>query len=527
MALSLAIATLILLVCTTTVNSLLVGAALARRYEIGVRLALGASRGRVIRQLLTEIAIPALTGGALGMYGFGILARFTEVAGDGYDVSANWMTIAFTMSYALITAAICGLSPAVHATRVDVSSILKDTSAGATRKSRLQRTFVIAQIAIAQPLMIGLAAAMIHSAGQSRPAKNQALRDRVLTAEMDTYTSFKLGIPDPIPALMRRIAELPAVTHVIEGGGTTCCPMVEVPASPGDTTRRQVYTTTVDVPPEYFSALDVPIVRGRGFVATDTFSRAITPVVIDDSLAAQLFKSTDPLGQRFRRARGDNDPVTEFEVIGVTHVDRDSHVLAYSPDYPLMFTPFRHCALGQCSSAQLLIRTSGNAESLIPIISALVRDEARLVPLNELRTLSQIDRRMKRTRASIARLGSICGAVALLLASVGLYAMVGVGVGQRRREIGVRIALGARADQVVRMFFRGGLRAALIGLAIGLPVSIAVLVAMLRMLDVPLTHVPLTVVAVATAVAGIASVASWLPARRAATVDPMIALRSE
>jgi ABC-type antimicrobial peptide transport system permease subunit len=150
-----------------------------------------------------------------------------------------------------------------------------------------------------------------------------------------------------------------------------------------------------------------------------------------------------------------------------------------------------------------------------------------MVPLHELRTLSQIDRMMKRTRASIAQLGSICGAIALLLASVGLYAMVGVGVGQRRREIGVRIALGARAEQVVRMFFGNGLRAALIGLAIGLPVSIGVLVAMLRALDVPLTHVPVTVVVVTTAVAGIASVASWLPARRAARVDPMTALRSE
>jgi putative ABC transport system permease protein len=527
MAISLAIATLILLVCTTTVNSLLVGAALARRYEIGVRLALGASRRRVIRQLLTEIAIPALTGGALGMYGFGILARFTEVAGDGYDVSANWMTIAFTMSYALITAAICGLSPALHATRVDVSSVLKDTSAGATRKSRLQRTFVIAQIAIAQPLMIGLAAAMIHSAGQSRPAKNQALRERVLTAELDTYTSFTLGIPDPIPALTRRIAELPTVTHVVEVGPTTCCPMVEVPASTADTARRQIYTTTLDVPPEYFAAFSVPIVRGRGFVAADTFARAITPVVIDDSLAVQLFKSSDPLGRRFQRARRDNEPLSEFEVVGVAHVDRDSHVLAYAPDYPLMFSPFHHCAVGQCSNTRLLIRASSNAETLIPTTSALVRDEARMVPLNELRTLSQIDRRMKDTRASIAQLGSICGAIALLLASIGLYAMVGVGVGQRRREIGVRIALGARADQVVRMFFSGGLRAALIGLAIGLPVSIAVLVAMLRMLDVTLAYVPLTVVAVTLAVAGIASVASWLPARRASKVDPMIALRSE
>jgi hypothetical protein len=215
-----AIALLILLVCTTTANSLLVGAAVARRYEIGVRPALGASRWRVIRQLLTEIAVLALAGGGLGMWAFGALSRLIEVAKDGFDVSPTWATMGFTVMYAVLTATICGLSPALHATRAGVSDVLKDSASGTMgRRSRLQRIFVVAQIAIAQPLMVGLAATLAHVVNEVAPAGNVTLRDQVLIAELDSYVgSVTLKAPDRIPALVQRLAEVPGVATVLPIG---------------------------------------------------------------------------------------------------------------------------------------------------------------------------------------------------------------------------------------------------------------------------------------------------------------------
>ena len=199
------VAVLILLVCTTTVSSLLVGSAVARRYEIGVRLALGASRGRVIRQLLAEIGVLALIGGALGLWAFGTLSRLIEVAQDGFDVTPNWETLVFTIGYAILAATLCGLSPALHATRTGLADVLKDSAASVTRKSRLQRSLVIGQIAIAQPLMVLLAAVTTNVFNQIPVAQTGTVRDRVLVAELDTYAGYNLELPDQIPGVVRAL----------------------------------------------------------------------------------------------------------------------------------------------------------------------------------------------------------------------------------------------------------------------------------------------------------------------------------
>ena len=537
MAVFSAIALLILLVCTTTVNSLLVGAAVARRYEIGVRLALGASRVRVVRQLLTEVGLLALAGGALGMWGFGALSRFVEVSQDGFDVSPTWATMGFTVLYAVLTATLCGLSPALHATRAGLSQVLKDSGGGTKGRSRLQRTFVIAQIAIAQPLMVGLAVALAYVVGELGPPGNATLRDQVLTAELDTYVDYTLNAPDKVPGLVQRIAGLPGVTSVLSIGLGQGWAQVEVsrtPSSAGDTLAAQQQSSTVvyDVPPGYFRAVDAPIVRGREFVASDT-TLEITPAIIAESLAVALFKSADPIGQRIIRTSPNDDRRAELEVVGVVRVSPETNFLESEPDYPPVFVPFRprrgcyEKATGCAAGTKLLIRTSGPAEPLIPTVMAVAREEARTVPVRRLRTLAQGDELWRASRLEVAGVGAICGSVALVLASVGLYAMLAIAVGQRRREIGVRVALGAPRRQVVRMFFGSGLRATLVGLAIGLPLSVVVLAVLMRQLDIPRTNVPALALLVALTVVGVASLASWLPSRRAARVDPMVALRSD
>jgi predicted permease len=532
-----AIALLILILCTTTVNSLLVGSALTRRYEIGVRLALGASRARVIRQLLTEVSILALAGGALGMWAFGALARLTEVAQDGFDVSPTWATVGFTTLYALVTATLCGLSPALHATRAGLSDVLKDSVSGTKARSRLQRVFVVAQIAIAQPLMIGLAAMLAYAIAELSPPGSATLRDRVVMAELDGGIDASLHGRDRIPDIMQRLTEVPGVQAVRRMGWGQGSVSLG-PAENGGTNERdaavaQTRVQLFDVPPEFFSAVDIPIVRGRDFVAADTTLPA-TPVIIAESLAVAMFRSRDPIGQRLRTEPSEGGKPREMEVIGVVRVRRETSFWEFEPDYPPVFVPLENrsttaCAAARCAGlpAKLLIRTIGPAEQLLPTLSAVMREQARTVPLTRIQTLTQHDRWYRESRAGAAGVAAGCGSIALILASVGLYAMVAIAVGQRRREIGVRVALGARPREVVRMFLRSGVRVSFVGLGIGLPISVAALIALMRGLSLPWGNVPILAALVSLTVAGVALFASWLPARHAASVDPMTVLRPE
>ncbi|HUQ84295.1 MAG TPA: ABC transporter permease, partial [Gemmatimonadaceae bacterium] len=518
-----AVALLILLVCTTTVNSLLVGGAIARRYEIGVRLALGASRGRIVRQLLTEVAVLSLTGGALGLWAFGALSRLVEVAKDGFDVSPTWETTGFMVVYALATATLCGLSPALHATRSGLADVLKDTGGGTTSRSRLQRAFVIAQIAVAQPLMVGLAIAIAGVIGQIEPAGVDPIRDRLVVADFDTDAGPAGRADEMMTRLARRFAGVSGVAEVLPLGYGQGRVSLELPqARVGHSaTVSPVSGSAVAIPPGYFRAVETSLVRGREFVASDS-TLPVTPVIIAESLAVALFRTEDPIGRRLVRSARYDEQRSELEVIGVVRMDRETHSLEYPSDYPPIFLPFMPRGQGR-----LLIRTAGPAEPVIPTLMAAARDEARTLPLNRMRTLAQGDRVRRDSRLEVLGSAAGCGVIALLLASVGLYAMLAVSVRQRRREIGVRVALGATARQVVRMFFAGGLRVAMAGLVLGLPLSALTLGVLVRQLGVVVTGVPGLAALVALAVLTVAALASWLPARRAALVDSMVALRTD
>jgi len=274
----------------------------------------------------------------------------------------------------------------------------------------------------------------------------------------------------------------------------------------------------------YFQTVGAPIIRGREFVAADT-ALAVTPVIINEVLATSLFGAVDPIGRRLystpnTRATKKERP-TELEVVGVVRMEADNNSLGYPSDFPPMYVPFRRQREGR-----LLIRTTGPAQSLIPAMMALVRHEARMVPVVRVGTLAHGDRERRASRLEAAGTVAGAGVVALLLAAIGLYAMVGLAVGQRTREIGVRVALGARTRQIVTMFFGGGVRVALIGLALGLPLSAAGLSFLVDRGWFEI-NVPVVVGLVALAVISVASLASWIPAQRAARVDPMNVLRPE
>jgi predicted permease len=500
------------------VNSLLVGAGTTRRYEIGVRLALGASRWRVVRQLLTEIAILAVAAGLLGMYAFGAVIQVVEVAQAGYDVTPDGTTMAFTLLFALITATLCGLSPALHATRTALAEVLKDSAVTTTSRSRLQRSFVVAQIAIAMPLLVSLGAALAFLTQGLRQSPHAALRERLIVLNIDTQSGSNATRPDPVPRIMERISALGGVETVLPRGTARV-----LDVSPADrsaaSSLAQIEVEVMHVAPGFFEAVNAPVFLGRDFIATDS-ALDVPPLILSDSLAQRLFPS-GAIGKRLRTVWQDERPV-EMEVIGVARAGFGAGFLTFESDAPLAFAPLR----GVRSSA-ILIRTAGPAEPLLPRVREVIATEAPGFPVSRLTTMAALDfhRREELKRIGGAGLGS--GAIALLMAAIGLYAMLNVAVGQRRREIGVRLAIGARRDQVVGLFFARGLKTALLGVLIGLPFSIIALRWINSELLMPTLYVAGVALAIVSALVLVAAFASWLPARRAATVDPSLVLRSE
>lgn len=512
---------LILLVCTTTVSSLLVGAAMTRRREIAVRLALGASRARIIRQLLTESTVLAFVAGAAGL---GVYALITRALRDSIardNIEPTWTTALVTALFAMATALLCGLSPALHATRDDVAAALKDSSTAATVRSRLQRTFVVAQTALTQPLLVMLAMTIAIVLRETQ-ARSRNLGEHVVRAEFDTWAAAGSG-GDRLSAVVQRLSSLPGVRAVLPQVSGYMILKLAAPSS-GVTPGRLFEVRTDQTPPRYFAAMDIPLVRGREFLDRDS-AEAVTPIVIATDFAAQIFGAVDPVGKRMTTHRpGDGGRMGEVEVVGVVAAE---HVGSSESGARLrIFTPLNgKLGVRAFGPDALLIRTETYAEPFIRTFQDIARAEAPLTPVRRMVTLSQIDREARSELIEAAGASAAGGLIALLLASIGLYAVVALSVSQRIREIGVRVSLGATQRQVVAMFFRSGLRVSLTGLAIGLPLSVAAIKILSSQVGIPRVNMPIIVGAVAVCVIVVASLASWIPARRAAGVDPLIALR--
>ena len=272
-----------------------------------------------------------------------------------------------------------------------------------------------------------------------------------------------------------------------------------------------------------FHGGDNRVVAGRELVASDS-AETITPIVIGSDVAAMAFGNANPVGRRVATLGRDQQRVGELEIVGVVSADdagssnTGTSIRIYTPMGGPLAVP------GPGPDA-LLIRTVNPAEFLIPTFREIVRAEAPMVPIYSMKTLARIERESRAEIIEAAGASAFGGLMTLFLASIGLYAVVSLAVSQRQREIGVRLSLGARPGQVVAMFFRSGLRVSLLGLLAGLPLSVVAMQVVTSQMGVPRTNVPLVANAVAVSVVAVASLASWLPARRAAGADPLVALR--
>jgi len=528
---------LVLLIACSNLANMLLARAASRQKEIGVRLALGASRWRVIRQLLTESLLLAASGGVAGV----LLAWWTAeiilpwtLGGAGwiYDKSAlslspDWRVLGFALLLSLLSLVLFGLIPALRATRPDLIAVIKDDSAafgGSLTRSWLRNGLVVAQVTLC--LLLLIPAGLLLRALTSVLAADPGFEAKKLLV---VFYSLELSGYDETRAelfsrqLQERLAALPGVQSVsLERGfgGRTSLSL------PGASGTRFDGVPFYRVTANYLETIGTPLVQGRGFTADEAQAKAPV-VIVSESAARNLWPNENPLGKTFRVERqlstGSDIVFPSAQVIGVA---RDNQIYRVGQTPPLLFYAPTTMAGGMDTA--LVARTASDAASM--------KEQARkaafaLEPVLRLDVFTKEEEiadseQVGETRAA-SRLAAALGGLALLLAGLGLYGVMAFSVAQRTREIGIRIALGARGRDVLTLVLKQGLRLVLLGAALGLAGSLAV-TQMLRSLLFGLSAAdPAAYAGVALLLIAVALVACWIPARRATKVDPMIALRCE
>jgi putative ABC transport system permease protein len=544
-----AVGFVLLIACANMANLLLARASLRRR-EIAVRAALGAGRRRIVLQLLTESILLSLGGGALGLVlgYFGVRGLLAMNPGDiprigehGSAVILDWRVLVFTLVVSVLTGILFGVLPAFHTSRTDLISTLNEGGARSgtgLRQHKRRSIFVITEIALAFVLLIGAALLILTFA---------ALRNVDPGFELHNILTMQLQLDGP------RFKKASGVAQVAREGGQLLrsLPGVEaaaitdyLPLISGDNdmpfaidahpSTDQPYSGGAQwriVSPGYFETFRIPLIRGRLF--TDRDEGGAAPVVlISESMAKQFWPQSDPLGEIITVGGKSMGP--EFEepprqIIGVLADVRDLG-LNSSPE-PTMYVPIAQMSdrltafLG--GSIAWVIRTKGAPYSLSADIQRELRTASGGSPAADVRSMDQVVRESTARNEFNMTLLSIFAGVALLLAAIGIYGLMAYSVQQRTQEIGIRMALGAQPGDVLRMVLRHGLLLCLVGIAVGISGAFAVIRLMKSLIFGVSPTDPMTFVSVAVLLAGVAFVACWIPARRAAHMDPMGALRHE
>lgn len=523
-----AVSVVLLIACVNLMN-LLLARGVARRRELALRLSIGASRGRLIRQLLTESMLLGVAGGGLGLmiaaWGAPVLVALVPQGGSPItlDVTPDARITLFTFSVALLSSLIAGLFPAFRAARTDITpSFQGDARSGSTTRSsaRWGRSLIAAQVALSLLLLVG-ASLLLSTLRNLRAVDPGFDHEHVLLLTLD---SAKAGFTQPrLSSYHRQVLDRVRSTPGVRGAAlSVISPMsgggIDLPlgvGGPPSETAPMVYVNRVS--DGYFSTLATPVLVGREFLPQDGGAGAATAVV-NEALARRYFGSESPVGRRIYMGRG-----TALEIVGM---------VADSKYYSLRETGKPTVYLFSIASSEpigltLSVRTAGDPLTVSDAIRRDVQSIAAAVPVTRARTLaSQIDRSLG-TERLVARLMTAFAVLALVLASVGLYGVLGYSVARRTSEIGLRLALGATRAGVLRSVLRESWTVVGIGSAVGVPAAIA----LSRFLETLLYGVsPWDARVAAAAVACMlvaATAAATLPAWRASRVEPLVALRHE
>jgi predicted permease len=540
---------LVLLIACVNVANLLLARSTVRQQEFAIRIALGAGSQRVVRQLLTESVLLALAGGVLGL----LLARLGTTAAMAVVppnmpraevISLDFRVLLFTFFVSVLAGIVFGLAPAWRVTRSAVGGVLSEnTRRVAGGRSRVQSIFVIGEMAMALVLLIaaGLMVRSLVALWHVDPGFNP---HDVLTFELSGPQDFKTQSPEAIRAAYRQIhdkmASVPGVETVAYSFGAH--PMgsddedyFSIVGKPKPAHQNDFpMTLEYDVEADYFKVMQIQLKRGRLFTDADN-EHAAPVVVIDESFAQKYFPDSDPLGQYldFNTNPADLDKIPNPQIIGVVaHVNQwGLSIDASAPLHAQVYFPFSQ--VPDSVIKRLGIGTDVFMRLRAPVSSVLPAVRSRVLEFNRQLVVHNVERMEKTVAETIASerfsmtLLGIFAALALVLAGIGIYGVLSYMVGQRTREIGVRIALGAQRFDVLRLVMKNGAQMTFIGLLIGLAAALGLTRLMRSMLFGVKPGDPLTFVAVAALLGAIAMLACYVPARRAMKVDPIEALRQE
>ncbi len=542
---------IILLIACANVAGLMLARSAARRKEMAVRLALGAGRKRIVRQLLTESVMLSALAGVLGIL-FAYWSAHTIVSFVSHNqprpiAFASGMDIrvlGFTLAVSLLTGIFFGVAPAFRSVRVDLTPALKEgegaSSGGAHGGGEwfsAGNLLVVAQVALAVVVLVG-AGLLVRTLHNLRNIDVGFDSHNLVVFDLDGahagYSDAQLG--SFYRDLQGRLAEMPGVRSasysslpLLSNGLLRT--MFHWPGTPED---RPSEANMLPIGPDFFSTMHIPLLAGRGFNSSDyalaatrsgvTPTTVPVPVIVNQAFVARYLGKENPLGKLFGQSAGDENfpPNPGWEIVGVvgdtkySDLRQDIFATMYEPQGGFGFP-----------SVSFELRTAADPQALVPAIRRTVAQLNPNLPLFNIRTESeQIDRLLFQERL-VARLSSFFGLLALLLACIGLYGMLSYEVARRTREIGIRMALGAQVRDVLRLVVKEGLALAVLGAVIGIGVALGVTHYLTSMLYDVRTNDPFTLVAVAVLLALVAFAACYIPARRAAMVDPVVALRHE
>jgi putative ABC transport system permease protein len=541
-----AVAFVLLIACANVAN-LLLARANSRSREIAIRAAIGAGRGRIVRQLLTESLLLSVTGGIAGLV-IGVLGvrallalnpgDIPRIGPDGSAVTLDWRILCFTLLLSLATGILFGLVPALHASRVDLNSTLKETGArsgSGLRQNKLRGLLVVTEIALAMVLLVGAGLlirtfAALHHVDPGFDSHNVLTMDTALTGTRFDHTA---AIDDVSRQILERIQAIPGVESAaassylpLEGGlGLGFIiegrPLANEPAHGGAAWN---YVT-----PRFFDVFRIPIVAGRAFTERDN---AVGPpvVVINQAMAKRFWKNENPIGQRLiiGSGMGPNFAQAPRQIIGIVGDARDGGL--NSDPGPATFVPLSQVrdSYMELNNAFMplswLVRTRVAPFSLSAPIQRAFQDAADL-PVAHVRSMDQIVVQSTAGNQFNTLLLGIFAFFAILLASIGLYGLMAYSVEQRTLEFGIRLALGADFPALRNMVVRQAMTLALIGIGIGLAAAYGLTRLMASLLFDVKPNDPVIFASVAVLLGVIASFASYIPARRALRIDPVVALR--
>jgi predicted permease len=524
---------LVLLLACANLANLLLARASARQREMSVRLALGAGRWRILRQMMTESLLLSILGGASGLgLAYGVRNAIPRIMSNAWGPPAfsarfDWRIFSFAAGISIVTGLIFGLAPAWQATRAQVSSSLKEAAQSASRRQRglAGKTIVVVELALSMLLVVGagLFVQTLLQLGHSRLGFNP---DHLLLFELQPPQTHYPG-PANIPLyrkLDQRLAAVPGIRSV----ALTSVPLVAGNAMvhtfiPEGQQRKPEGNPSVlanNVGEGFFSTYGIPIVAGRGFNSADTeTSRKVA--VVNESLARKYFPGLNPIGRTFEE--GLHHPI-RIEIVGVCGDAKYDH-LRKDPD-PTYYAPYWQNSNG-IEQGTFALATSLDAKTLAPTLRQIVQSVDRNLPLLDMRTQDEQIAASMRPERIFASLTAAFGVLALILACIGIYSIMAWMVSRRTNEIGIRMALGARSEQVQGMVLREAAWMTLLGVAVGVAGALALGRVVSSLLYGLKPWDPMTFAASALLLILVALGASWIPARRAAGVDPIQALRHE